>query len=819
MRRVPTVVLGLLLVASCHPAVRNPPQGVAKRPAPPSSEVADAGAVAADAAPDPLGLGDYDYQGRGRPLPPAELPDEAVVAAAQAVMAEAKGPTKRPAGQWKAWDKKTPPKYLDKVTEHLGLTAPEKKLLEQNGFVVPLRHRVPSYGVALHEVHRQELPLYVSADAVMQSIFLSHEDLMLQTETGLASELATVLEKMHDALVTNEKQYHPDVAKDADVYLSVARGLLGTDPKDLGKLGGEFEPIVSKAEEAKGIGQVVLFGRPRNVDFSFYQPRGMYERTALHQYFRAMVWLTRLELNVSSRGAASSAPSLEPKETPREATLALVLADLTQRAQVTSDIAKMERFYRTMAGRREDIPLDELVKMKKGIPLDDPEAAAKALRAQVGERFPRTVNQHVRTYWAERLPAIATFFGVGIVPDAGAISALTSKGQPRVVRAPEVAFSLGHDRARRYAGADLTAVQLETSQKIMTRAPRGPDLYSTWLGAVRSLADKPHGTVPTFFSTDAFADTRVASAITSYGQIRHAYVLHAVQVYEEGGCVIPDAYVDPALPVFDAILAYADRLEAEKTVFAESADVAGYVSRVRTFVGSLRAIAEDELAGRALSPTQLSFLRMVAEYIPAGRGYTAHTPGRFNGWYPHLYSQKVSAFEDASFAADFYTAPFNGVVSFAGARQPRLGIFVVDASGEPRVMVGPVTRGLDRVVPIGRLRTDNDEARPGQNDDARVAPFETSYTVRRPQRAAIEVSSDDGSVSIDTKAFDGEVTVERYDEHDDTIASVRVRLKKDDQQTVRLATPANRESRGVRLRLANGTVQHDVYHPWGTSDD
>lgn len=814
MRRVSTVVLGLLLAASCHPAVRNP------NPLPDMRDRAAASpALEADArAPAPhdpeadrrAALAALDHW-QPKPLPPAELPDDAVVAAAEAVMTEAKAPTKRAAGVWKAWDKKTPPKYLDKVTEHLGLTAPEKKLLEQNGFVVPLRHRMTSYGVALHEVHRQELPLYVSADAVMQSIFLSHEDLMLQTETAMSSELATVLEKMHDALAANAKAYHPDVARDADVYLSVARRLLGADHGDLGKLGGDFEPIAEKAEESKGIGQVVLFGRPRMIDWSFYQPRGMYERTGLYPYFRAMVWLTRLELNVSSRGAASSAPQLEPKETPREATLAMVLADLVERAQVGADVARMERFYRTMSGRREDIPIDEIAKMKKGIALDDPEAAAKALRAQVGERFPRTVNQHVRMYWAERLPAIATFFGVGIVPDAPAISALTSKGQPRVVRAPEVAFALGHDRARRYAGADLAAVQLETSQKIIARAPRGPDLYGSWLGAIRALADKPRGTLPTFFATDAFADTRVASAITSYGQIRHAYVLHAVQVYEEGGCVIPDAYVDPALAVFDAILAYADRLEAEKAAFHEPANVSAYVARVRTFVGSLRAIAEDELAGRAISPTQLAFLRMVAEYIPASSAYTKHTPGRFNGWYPHLFSNKASAFQDASLAADFYTAPYNGVVSFAGARQPRLGIFVVDVGGEPRVMVGPVTRALDRVVPIGKLRNDENEARPSE-DEARVLPLEASYVVRRPERAKVDVSNDDGTtVTIDTTTFSGEVVVERYDEHDATIASARVRLTKDDAKKVALPAPADTEGRGVRLRLPDGVVQHDAY--------
>ena len=67
------------------------------------------------------------------------------------------------------------------------------------------------------------------------------------------------------------------------------------------------------------------------------------------------------------------------------------------------------------------------------------------------------------------------------------------------------------------------------------------DLYSHWLAAVRGLAARPKGTLPSFASTEAYDDLRLSSAIAGFGQLRHAHVLLAGQEYFQGGCEIPDA--------------------------------------------------------------------------------------------------------------------------------------------------------------------------------------------------------------------------------------------------------------------------------------
>ncbi|MBL9111207.1 MAG: DUF3160 domain-containing protein, partial [Myxococcales bacterium] len=217
------------------------------------------------------------------------------------------------------WDKKSTPKYLDKVIERYGLTAKERAMLFESGMVVLSRVQFPSFGEAMHEVHRQELPLFVSADAVLQAVFRSHEATLLTAERVAAERVAEILDRAHAKLgdETKAKRYDVDAAKDADLFLGVARTLLSKS--DVVSLFGQekaIEAIVERARSAEGIEEVTLFGRPRRVDFSFYEPRGMYlDASDLHDYFRAMVWLTRLEANLVSRGSQSSAPTLTTAET------------------------------------------------------------------------------------------------------------------------------------------------------------------------------------------------------------------------------------------------------------------------------------------------------------------------------------------------------------------------------------------------------------------------------------------------------------------------------------------------------------------------
>jgi len=152
---------------------------------------------------------------------------------------------------------------------------------------------------------------------------------------------------------------------------------------------------------------------------------------------------------------------------------------------------------------------------------------------------------------AKNLPVITTLFGERVVPD---IAPLTGLVHPAVqmryhLGASDVAYVLGHDRAKSELATDLAHYQdlapaLASSRALLAKsAASKPDVYTTWLRAVLALAEKPSG-VPKFMTTDAYADLRMQSAIVGYGQIRHNFVLLAGQGYDSYGCEIPDGWVE-----------------------------------------------------------------------------------------------------------------------------------------------------------------------------------------------------------------------------------------------------------------------------------
>lgn len=826
----------LLLIDGCTPASPAPVTARAAGTTP--ATPVDAGADATPAAPT---LGLISPWNRTRDLGPEELPDAAVWSAIDAVTGESASASSRAALPATAWDRKTPPKYLDRVIERYGLTTAERSLLAKSGMVVLSRVTFPSYGYAMHELHRQELPLYVTSDSLLQAVFRTHEALLVRAENARGERIGAVLDQLQKALVAERAapspRYAPAVARDAALYLGVARALLdGKDGTTEGLSTGdpEVDALVAKAHAASAVETVDLFGRPRVVDFTFYAPRGVYlGQQQLHGYFRAMVWLTRLELNLASRGSRSSAPALTVEETPREAALALALADLATRAGVISDVARLDAFGRKLAGRSEAVSLAELsnVLKRKSVSLLDADAAAATLRAELRDVAPRTLNYQVMPHGTSEasLPTIATFFGVAITADARSLGTLApSDRPPHVPRGPELAYLLGADAGVRYVDPSGSRGLLQTARTDLAQNLGGDDVHTTWTRLVMGAIEAPSGVVPSLFATPAFADRRVSSGIAGYAQLHHAHVLHTAQAYDFSGCTIPDAYVEPTLGAYDATLAYTARIRELAALLGPSGDgeedVAGELvraaERLAKVARALRAVVVDELAGRPVSDKQLAFLRMVAEYIPSGGGYEDNSPGRFNGWYPAMHAERTDAFIKVPFSIDHFTSTRLRQIAYVGEGRPALGVFVVDVGGEPRVMLGPVTRAYDRVRPLGKRVAPAPEGgelgatgADAPLDTPPIAAHERSYVAPSESPPVVTVSVESrGALVEGSRAL--ALTVELVDAHGQTLAEARAKAP----GPTRGSDPpsgfapfvwvggAAREWRSYRVRTASGAV-------------
>ncbi|HEV7557963.1 MAG TPA: DUF3160 domain-containing protein [Kofleriaceae bacterium] len=671
------------------------------------------------------------------------------------------------------WDHARVPDRMKLVSRRLALGTAEQKMLADQGFVVPARLTYSNYAQAFHEIYQSELPIYVSVDAILHAIYAGNDSLIADLEdTSLQPELMRVVDALACALPSAD--YPAAARRDLDLYISVARALIrGAAPESMfgdPAVEAEAGKLVDAAVAAQEMSRVSMFGRERMIDFTAYTPRSHYAANETRQrYFRAGMWLSRLEFNLVSRSSRSSQPgdTPDPSETPREAVDAIALADLVTRANVAGDVARLDTAWALLAGRREDVSVAQLAKLS--IAPGDPAAAAK-LAHEIGNNFQRTARLHYMPQGSKILPAITTLLGPRVVPDAAATRPLVNGEVPDRMNltAADMAYVLGHDRALAFLADDRAKFptldnQLAVARNIVRTTPRGrDDLYSAWLDAVVGLAEAPAGR-PSFMTTPAYADLRIDSALAAFGHIKHNFVLIAGESYFEGGCEIPDGYVEPAPATYAALLDYAARGDKAMRVLDADGKLGGsaYFQRLAGILRVLQMIQRDELADRKLTDDERAFLSMVAEMEPGSTG----GPPSYTGWWFDLFRQReLDGLAPAGYIASYFTGD---KIAYVGATSPRLGVFVVDTGGPPRVVVGPVARAYEYHGEVAHRLDDAAALKLAESD--REAPWAASYTVAAPPapRMSVTWGVDDKvhGVVVKTDAVLGPVTLEFYDHH------------------------------------------------------
>ena len=632
-----------------------------------------------------------------------------------------------------------PPKYMDLVDQRLRLTREEHALLARDGFVVLDRFAYTSYGLAYHEIFRQQLPLFVSIDSILHATYMSNGTAIARTEEHVLSRtLYEALVKMNKSIV--KSPYSQEVKQDLKTYLGSALKLLSGDADD--------DKNLSAIVRGVGLESVQIFGRDRMVDKTRFEPRGNYvggwqtypempppkknatdaavepkgPQVTSDNYFRALTWLSRLELNLVSRPCASSSPNgpHDPVEvTAREIRLAMAVADLAQRAGTREMVQKIDATYATFVGPREDVGVESMLALMKEANTNpnDPNGAKKIVTA-VADRFPRRANTHFRHEACGEVPAVMTMFGIRAVPDVEPLTNLVHAhvAERKVTNFADIGYVLGHDAAAEWlvSKESVYPEPLNGSRAQIRKENNGKSLYNHWLGAVLALADHEEGTVPTFVNTLSYQRMRMNSALVGFGQIRHNYVAIAAQGYDQYGCEIPDGYVEPALGTIERLMAYQN----------EEAVLTSKGPEHEAVLSTLRGIIRTERAGLTLSEPQRRFLAMVSEYISVKQQGDSGGPPKYTGWYFDMFTDRHhGALKYAGFIGDYFThTNGGGQVNYLGASGVRLGVFLVDTNGEPRVMVGPVAKGYFATSSLKEPRLNDAKA---ERAKTKEAPWQT----------------------------------------------------------------------------------------------
>jgi hypothetical protein len=108
----------------------------------------------------------------------------------------------------------------------LALDDAELAALAANGFVVTDRLRYPHFAYGYQTIYSQDLPVFVSADAILQAVHQSYDAILATIEVAaLVPELETLLASMR-ARLASAPALDAETRADADLFLAVGMSLL-----------------------------------------------------------------------------------------------------------------------------------------------------------------------------------------------------------------------------------------------------------------------------------------------------------------------------------------------------------------------------------------------------------------------------------------------------------------------------------------------------------------------------------------------------------------------------------------------------------------
>ncbi|MDD9941230.1 MAG: DUF3160 domain-containing protein [Myxococcales bacterium] len=612
----------------------------------------------------------------------------------------------------------------------------EMAKLSEQGFVILPYYAFPNMAYGYRDIYRLDLPVYISLDAILETVHLSYDAVLEAVEKGaLIGELEALLMGARGRLSMLEAsgEFEQEVTADLALYLDVGISLLrASQPPQEGKV-AEW---VDLALTAEGIREVTLFGRSRMVDFSQFQPRGHYlGDQALEDYFRTMVWLGRTDFRL-----IETMPDGSRVFNRRQFDAVRALHDLVQgdaRAAYDGIDAVVTAFvgdpdYMTLA-QVDALLLDLEEEDAEPALLEDRIIETAIVEGGYGaQRIASQVKVRAKDAPPGPLPLDRSFalLGQRYAVDSHVLSEVVydrvpqgSNGIKRRLPDPlDAAYAaLGNDAALPLLADELTtyeyAPQLERARILVDahgmEAFRS-SLYTDWLSILRALSPAewmPNAEdLPSVTRTEAWSTRLLNTQLASWAELRHDTILYVKQSYTSGSeCEYPDGYVDPYPAAYAALARFGSRgvgimdLLEERVDPALTSRIRAYFEEVVRVAVALQGMAEHQRTGMPFDAQQMAFLNDAVDSHSGGCG----APDTITGWYARLLFDRTV--EDMKpVVADVHTAPplgtAPGLVLHVATGWPRLLVVTRDSCDGPRAYAGlasayhEVVTGLDRLT-------------------------------------------------------------------------------------------------------------------------
>lgn len=627
----------------------------------------------------------------------------------------------------------------------LALAQAELEQLDAEGFVISENHAQESFFHTYESIYRADLPVFVSADSILDAIHRSYDKILFEVEDSvLIGELTRLLGNMRGRLgATDQAAIGQQTARDLDLYLSVAHGLLtGTEPQPVA--GADVDTInkfLALAYDANGMEELDFLGVMRKMDFSQFEPRGHYtDQENLGLYFRCMMWLGRVDFRlvetqedgsqVLNRGQVRSM---------------IALRHLMDEA----DLQAWERIngmIEAFVGESDNMQLTEIEALLNDLGISDlsglDDLSDETIRKTIlqGGYGTQRIASHIMVNGLQTgtLPLNSSFllFGQRYVVDSHVFSNLVYDrvGSGKIYRMMpdplDVAFAaLGNDQAGVLLADEIQGYEYAPDLHMMRVLvdQYGGDfwdanLYNLWLSSIRALspvadmADTESKGLPSTVGTEAWGRRVLNAQLGSWSQLRHDTLLYAKQSYTFWPvCEFPDAYVDPYPGFFASVAAFAEKgkglaglIEAEDSYLATRID--DYFTILSAVATTLREMAEQQLERIPFSEQQLAFINDAV--VMSSVDMVCAMVDVPSGWYTQLFFEADDSSKYDPVIADVHTQPADeggievGRVLHVATGKPRMMVLTIETNTGPYAYLGPVFSYFEEITENWKRYTD-----------------------------------------------------------------------------------------------------------------
>jgi hypothetical protein len=628
--------------------------------------------------------------------------------------------------------------YFDKISSSFALTPNEKALMAKHGFVVTERGSEETFTAAFLKIYNQDLPVYVSADAILHSVHYSFDNILKDIETNVLNSkldsLINFLRSQIPVLATKStNEYYKLAINDFDVYTSVASGLFRDDYSPVFSENQAFINQLAKAITDEQPQMIFLFSSTeRNYDFSQLTVRGHYTETEiLKKYFQTMMWLGRTEIYISA--PKQSNPDLVQKECDlmRQAILAALIVEAIHNTNSVYILDDFEAILGAFLGSQDNIAFKDFeatmakLNIQSAAQLTDSllnsnfrqellklSSANQLYNSQILMSDPTNPDQSVPPasfLLMGQRPIIDGFITANLVYDR--ILYHGEKVKRMLPKPLDILFAMGNNASTQLLINELTEYPYSSNLAAERYLIEGYDsdfwnsnIYTGWWKAIRSLNPPLDRTnLPAFMQTAAWWQKSMTTQLASWAELRHDFLLYAKQPYSEGidTCNYPYSYVEPVAELYHAISDLAVKMGGiiDKIDFGyyggnKKRLIKDYYQYTGTTCDTLADIADKELNHQQLSGVEADFLKHML-FETTSQGGCGGPETVLNGWYYDMfynYNPKPNYI-----VADVHTAPTDqdgnmvGWVLHGGTGKVNLAVIVTDRQdGTSCAYIGPV---------------------------------------------------------------------------------------------------------------------------------